>query len=102
MDCLSCQSRDPGRGGGLRRIPALEIAKLQEQLAIRNKALFGPMSERRHRSEYGQGEGVGVDESAECRRGHGPQSQHWLRVVETPHELEGADKVCPSCGGQLG
>jgi transposase len=76
-----------------------ELAKLQEQLAVRNKALFGPKSERRSRN--GNGDGADSDEGKQPQRGHGPRSQPSLPIVETPHELDAADRTCPSCGRQL-
>lgn len=33
--------------------------------------------------------------------GHGPRPQPNLAVVEEVHDLDEADKMCPSCGGQL-
>src|SRR5881392_787629 len=56
--------------GGAQAQLELELQRLQEQLAARTRAVFGPSSERR-----------GSDEPAEAapapaaRRGHGPRTQ---------------------------
>src|SRR5437867_6309523 len=47
----------------------LEIARLQEQLAARNRALFGPSSERRGSSERG----AEAPSAPAAPRGHGPR-----------------------------
>ncbi|HSG66407.1 MAG TPA: IS66 family transposase zinc-finger binding domain-containing protein, partial [Gammaproteobacteria bacterium] len=72
----------------------LQIAELEQQLATRNKALFGDSSERRapEREELAK--------PAAPQRGHGPRAQD-LPVVEKVHELDPADRTCPSCGGEL-
>jgi transposase len=72
----------------------LKIAELEQQLAARNKQIFGRSSEKRSRSEQG-------DEKAP-QKGHGPRQQRLLAVVEEPaFELDAADRACKSCGGQL-
>lgn len=72
----------------------LEIAQLQQTLAARNQALFGDSSERRPSSP------APVKEPPKKRPGHGPRQQE-LPVVERVHELDVADRTCPSCGGEL-
>lgn len=72
---------------------ALRIADLEQQLAARNKAIFGDSSERRAK---GKRRG---DKSTEAQRGHGPKPQPNLRVVEQPIELgEAAGVICEHCG----
>jgi transposase len=72
----------------------LKIAELEQQLAARNKQIFGRSSEKRSRSEQG-------DKKAP-QKGHGPRQQPLLEVVEEPaFELDAADRACKSCGGQL-
>src|SRR2546428_10167792 len=66
----------------------LELQRLQEQLAARTRALFGPSSERRG--------GGARDDAASApapRRGHGPRRQAALPVGEVldPH----ADQAGP-------
>jgi transposase len=72
----------------------LKIAELEQQLADRNKQLFGRSSEKRPRSEKGK-------EKAP-QKGHGPRQQPLLEVVDVPaFELDVADRACKSCGGEL-
>jgi len=75
----------------------LRIAELEQQLAVRNKLLFGDSSERRSAHSSG---GDSPGQRAK-RRGHGPRPQPQLPIVEQHHELDEADWVCPACGGQL-
>src|SRR5437667_11498800 len=56
----------------------LEIARRQEQLAARTRALFGPSSERRAGGER-------AEAPPAPRRGHGPRAQATLPVVEVVH-----------------
>ena len=73
----------------------LELRFTHEQLAARNRALFGPSSEKR---------GAGASEASEKRKkapGHGPTVQPALPRMEQVHVLEEADRRCPQCGGEL-
>jgi transposase len=72
-----------------------QLALLQELLAQRERALFGPSSERRPRPT--------ADEPTPPvpRRGHGPTRQLKLPRVEVVHELPAAEQTCPQCGGTL-
>lgn len=72
----------------------LEIAQLQQTVAARNQALFGDSSERRPRPA------TAVEQPKPKQTGHGPRKQD-LPVVERVHELDAADRVCSSCGGEL-
>ena len=74
----------------------LEIARLQEQLAARMRALFGPSSERR-----GSGERSDADGAPAPPRGHGPRAQATLPVVELVHTRADDAAPCPQCGGTL-
>jgi transposase len=74
-----------------------ELAFLQELLAQRNQALFGPSSEKRP---------APVAEPAAAPRpphpGHGPRVQPRLPIVDQVHELDEADRqCCPKCGQPL-
>lgn len=73
----------------------LRLAALEQQLATRNKMLFGPSSEKRHaHSKRGQ--------EAKPQTGHGPKPQAELRIVEQMVELgEAAATVCPHCNGSV-
>ena len=68
----------------------LKIAELEQQLAVRNKMLFGKASEKRtKRSKSGR---------KEPQPGHGPKPQLNLRQVEQVVELgAAADTTCPHC-----
>ncbi len=73
----------------------LEIQLLQEQLRQQKERLFGTSSEKTTRTK-------GDDAKArEPRPGHGPTEQPSLPHVDEVHELDDADRVCPSCGGDL-
>lgn len=71
------------------------LRELEQQLANRNKMLFGPSSEKR-KTEKSQSV-----ESEASQTGHGPREQTSLPHVERKHVLDDADKVCTSCGGAL-
>jgi transposase len=74
----------------------LQIAELEQQLAARNKMLFGPSSEKRSRSDKTK------KQDKAPQKGHGPRQQPLLEVDEPePLELDAADRVCTSCGGGL-
>lgn len=74
-----------------------ELTFLQELLAQRNQALFGPSSEKRP--------APAVESSVAPRAphpGHGPRVQPRLPIVEQIHELDEADRqCCPQCGQPL-
>jgi transposase len=69
------------------------LAELEQQLAARNRRLFGDSSEKRGSEKEPR------DKASQP--GHGPREQPTLPVVEREHVLDEADHVCPSCGGQL-
>jgi transposase len=73
----------------------LELLQLQEQLAARTQALFGPSTEQR---PMARPDGAPVRAPA---RGHGPRAQPSLPIVEVVHTLDPADETCPQCGGHL-
>jgi transposase len=74
---------------------AMEVMQLEQQLAMRNRLLFGDKSEKRPRASKHE------DTQTPEQKGHGPRPQPSLPVLETVHRLEQADQVCLSCGGQL-
>jgi transposase len=74
----------------------LELQRLQEQLAARTRALFGPSSERR-----GEGGRDDAPRAPAPRRGHGPRAQAALPLVEVVHTRPDAAAPCPECGGTL-
>src|SRR5213593_1473716 len=74
----------------------LELQRLQEQLAARTRALFGPSSERR-----GGGTRDDTPSAPALRRGHGPREQTALPVVEVVHTRPEEAAPCPQCGGTL-
>ncbi len=71
-----------------------KLRLLEEQLAQRKHALFGDSSEKRPRTKQDKKERA-------PQRGHGPREQPALPIVEQVHDLDEADKICTSCGGQL-
>src|SRR5438093_3402530 len=73
----------------------LEIARLQEQLAARTRALFGSSSERRGGKEQDDAPAAPTP-----RRGHGPRAQAALPLVEVVHTRPD-EAPCPQCGGAL-
>jgi transposase len=72
-----------------------ELIQLQEQLADSNQRLFGDSSEKR--SALGRR----APKEKKPQRGHGPTPQPELGVVDVPHVLDEADRICPKCGGAL-
>ena len=75
----------------------LRMAELERQLANANKARFGRSSEIKKKKKL-----VETDEDAtKATPGHGPTEQPGLKLVEEIHQLDEADKMCPSCGGAL-
>lgn len=74
----------------------LRLALIEQQLAAQNKKIFGDSSEKR-----GDGEGRGKKREKKPQKGHGPTAQPKLLEIEVEHDLDEADKVCPSCGGKL-
>jgi transposase len=73
----------------------LELQWLTEQLAHRNRTLFGDRSERRGGTAQAR---AAKDDPP---RGHGPREQATLPIVEVVHGLDLADQTCPKCGGEL-
>jgi transposase len=72
-----------------------ELTFLQELLAQRNQALFGPSSEKRPAA-------ASPVAPRPTRLGHGPRVQPRLPMVEQIHELDEADRqCCPKCGQPL-
>jgi len=84
------------RGDAATTTLQLELQLLQEQLAAKTRALFGPTSERRPRDEAGDTPGT-----RPAARGHGPRPQPTLPLVEVVHTLDDADQQCLQCGGAL-
>ncbi len=72
----------------------LKLAELANQLAVLQRRVFGESSEKRDASHVGP-------ETKKRSRGHGPREQKELPIQEVVHELDDADKICPSCGGDL-
>lgn len=90
----------------------LEIRRLNEQLAEKNRELFGPSkSERRSESEAKaeatpESEATAAPESESKteaksekpkRPGHGPTPQTRLPILEVTHTRPATDTTCPSC-----
>jgi transposase len=75
----------------------LRLLELEQQLAAKNKKLFGESSEKRPEDKEDSAEG----EEKKPQKGHGPRPQPNLLEVDAVHELDEADKVCTQCGGEL-
>jgi transposase len=77
-----------------KRTEQLELlAELEQQLAARNRKLFGDSSEKRGSEK--------APREKTSQAGHGPREQPTLPVVEREHVLDEAYHACPSCGGDL-
>jgi transposase len=72
----------------------MRIAELEQQLSVRNQALFGDKSEKRNRKERRA-------EEKKPQTGHGPREQAELPRIEQVHTLDAADEMCAKCGGEL-
>jgi transposase len=82
--------------GNPQQFLALEIEKLQEQMAQLQKRIFAASSERRAKPE----EEAKAEDSAP-QRGHGPREQERLPIQEVPHELPPEERKCPVCAGEM-
>jgi transposase len=71
----------------------LEIDALKQQLANRNKVIFGTSSEKRPLDKPKQ--------PKQPQTGHGPTEQVELEVIEKEHVLDEADMKCKSCGKSI-
>jgi len=81
------EGRDPGT-------LQMRIAELEQQLSVRNQALFGDKSEKRNRQQRRA-------DKQKAQTGHGPRDQAELAQIEQVHTLDDADEMCPKCGAQL-
>jgi hypothetical protein len=79
------EGRDPGT-------LQMQIAELEQQLSVRNQALFGDKSEKRNRQQRRA-------DQKKAQTGHGPRDQPELAQIEQVHTLDAADEMCPKCGG---
>lgn len=73
------------------------LAFLEQQLAQMTKKVFGTSSERTDLPSKNRAK----PEEPKPRKGHGPTEQPKLFEVPVLHDLDDADKTCPSCGGGL-
>jgi len=90
----------------------MELTRLQEQLQAAQNKIFGTSSERTTDGQrlfdkpvsdpHAASSSPADDAPKEDKKtGHGPTEQLQLDVEEKEHELDDADKTCPSCGGDL-
>lgn len=75
----------------------LRLEEIERQLASTRNKLYGDSSERRSGDEKPSA----PEGPKPPPKGHGRTEQKQLRLVEIPHELDAADKVCSACGGAL-
>lgn len=71
----------------------MQIQELEDQLARRNKLLFGDSSEKRGAAKS--------KEPARKQTGHGRREQPELETVEQVHVENVEDETCDLCGGHL-
>src|SRR5689334_16780506 len=71
----------------------LEIAALEKEIAKSRERIFQHTSEKR-----GSNAGKDADKGKPPQKGHGPRDQPKLPIEEVVHDLDEADKACPSCG----
>jgi transposase len=76
------------------------LAALREQLAQREKQIFGRKTERRPAGEDTL-EANAAPKKKKKGKGHGPTQQPALPVVTVVHSLAGGGLNCAHCGGQL-
>jgi transposase len=72
----------------------MRIGEIEQQLSVRNQALFGDKSEKRNRQQRRA-------DKKKVQTGHGPRDQPELPRIEQVHTLDAADEMCPKCGGEL-
>ena len=72
----------------------LQIAELEEQLARRNKLLFGEKSEKTKRDKE-------TSKEKPKQTGHGRREQPDLEVIEVDHIVKVEHESCEMCGGSL-
>lgn len=90
------------KGGGEEQVK-LRLAELEKQLAVRNRMLFGPKSEKRTGDEPSANTSLDAAPESEkpAQKGHGPKAQLKLPIVEVVHELPESERKCFACGEQL-
>ena len=87
-ETLKAQGRDPDGA-------QLLLLELEQKLeAMRQKLFASSDSEKRDGAQ-------GDDKRKKPRTGHGPRLQPELPTEPVMHELEPAERVCSSCGGEL-
>ena len=91
---LSLQARIDALEGRDPSTLQMRIAELEQQLSVRNQALFGDKSEKRNRQQRRA-------DKKTAQTGHGPRDQAELPRLEQVHTLDAADETCPKCGAQL-
>jgi transposase len=75
---------------------AMRIAELEQQLAQRNRILFGDKADRRAKPD-----GERPAREPQPKKGHGPRPQPQLPIVDVIHQMDEPDRVCGICGGEL-
>lgn len=77
-----------------------ELAALREQLAQREKQIFGRKTERRPAGEDTP-EANAAPKKKKKGKGHGPTQQPALPAMTVVHSLAGGGLNCTHCGGEL-
>jgi len=79
----------------------LELLQLKESMAVLERRLYGPSSERRDGQEGPSGQNKSsVGEKQPPEPPSGPRSQPQLRLLTETHVLEDDALTCPCCGRQ--
>ncbi|RYG88372.1 IS66 family transposase [bacterium] len=80
---------------------ALQISELEADLSrLRAKAFGSTSSEKRKAKDDAADAAQGAADKPK-KTGHGPKAQPALNVLDVPHDLDEADKICTSCSGAL-
>lgn len=92
---LLTQQLEAAKGSDAATIQA-RLALLEKELTDAQKRAYNNGSERRPRPKESDSKVEKKDQ-----KGHGPTPQPELPIKEVLHELDAADMICTSCGGQL-
>jgi len=87
------------RGKPVDRQLTLELEQLQERLALLQRKVFAPSTEKRPKPAASVA--TMAEEQPPERRGHGPRIQPSLATLDRVHELAIEERKCPACSGTL-
>jgi transposase len=87
------------RGKPVDRQLTLELEELQERLAVLQRKVFAPSTEKRPKPAAAVA--TMDEEQLPERRGHGPRIQPSLPTLDRTHEIAEEERLCPACSGTL-